>query len=589
MRRIAFPRLAAWGTRTIAVVSLASALTRAEPARLRLLTRVVPAALTHVAAAATTLGGVLLLLLAHGLARRKRRAFVAVVVLLAVVNVLQVVKGLDIEEATAGAVLLALLLRHRSDFTAQSDPRTRWVVVKAAAFLLGTNLVVGVVLVRLHFDGATGMPSLYEQVQQVLLGLVGIGGPLRFDTDTDSDVVSFTLAGLGIVTALVTTYLALRPAEPPPVLTAEDEARLRGLLDRHGDDDSLGYFNLRRDKSVVWAPSKKAAVAYRVVNGVALVSGNPMGDPEAWPQAVSALRALADAHAWAPAVLGCGERAGRVWARAGLDVLEIGDEAVIDVADFTLEGRAMRTVRQAVVRIERAGYTCRVRRTAELTEVERDALRAAVGRWRSSDTEHGFSMALGRFGEPEDGRSLLVEALQDGELRAVLHFVPWGQGGLSLDVMRRDRAADNGLNEFLIVSTLRAAGTLGVERISLNFAVFRQALAAGERLGAGPLLRAWRGTLLFVSRWFQIDSLYRFNAKFCPTWEPRYLCYPGPSAMPRVVLAALEAEAFIAWPRLRRIRDWGSPTRRQPQPVDPRVIGCGRSTSSASGQGTRST
>lgn len=552
------PRLAAWGTRLVGAVSLASALTRAEPGRSRLLAHVVPGTLAHAAAAGTTLAGVLLLVLAHGLRRRKRRAFDMVVALLVVTVGLHLAKGLDVEEAAASGLLLALLLRHRGAFFARSDPRTRWFTVEAALALVTLSLGVGFLLVRLRLSSAVGAPSLLQQLEEVLAGLVGVAGPLRFASDADTDVVAFTLGGLGIVTALVTTFLVLRPAEPPPWLSPEDERRVRALLDRHGDDDSLGYFNLRRDKSVVWSPSGKAAVAYRVVSGVALVSGNPLGDPEGWPQAIDALLRLAHEHAWTPAVLACGERAGRAWAKAGLDVLEIGDEAIVDVDDFSLDGRPMRAVRQAVGRIERAGYTCRIRRTAELSVAEQEQVRRAVATWRSSETERGFSMALGRFGDAADPDCLLVEALQDGHVRGILHFVPWGPDGVSLDVMRRDRSADNGLNEFLIASVLRAAPALGISRVSLNFAVFRQALASGERLGAGPLLRTWRAVLVFASRWFQIDSLYRFNAKFRPVWEPRYLCYPGPTHLPRVVLAGLEAEAFLVWPRLRRARDWGS-------------------------------
>jgi lysyl-tRNA synthetase class 2 len=120
--------------------------------------------------------------------------------------------------------------------------------------------------------------------------------------------------------------------------------------------------------------------------------------------------------------------------------------------------------------------------------------------------------------------------------------------------MRRDRDAENGINEFLIVSALREAPGLGVERVSLNFAVFRSAIERGERLGAGPIIKAWRGLLVFLSRWFQIDSLYRFNAKFRPIWEPRFVCYPNGRDLPRIAIAMLEAEAFIVWPkpRLRR-------------------------------------
>jgi lysyl-tRNA synthetase class 2 len=148
-----------------------------------------------------------------------------------------------------------------------------------------------------------------------------------------------------------------------------------------------------------------------------------------------------------------------------------------------------------------------------------------------------------------------VTAKENGVLRAVLQFVPWGNDGLSLDLMRRDKTAQAGLNDFLIVEAIKAAPELGVKRISLNFAVFRAALERGERIGAGPVLRAWRSVLIFLSKWFQIESLYKFNAKFCPEWVPRFVVYTGTRDIPRIGLAALEAEAFVVWPtvEVRRI------------------------------------
>jgi len=146
---------------------------------------------------------------------------------------------------------------------------------------------------------------------------------------------------------------------------------------------------------------------------------------------------------------------------------------------------------------------------------------------------------------------VVVTATREGRLAAFLHFVPWGADGLSLDLMRRDREGDNGLNEFLIATALASAPALGVTRLSLNFAVFRSALARGEQLGAGPVLRIWRRLLLLASRWFQIESLYRFNAKFRPLWEPRFVCYRTARDLPRIAVAALEAEAFLVLPRPR--------------------------------------
>jgi lysyl-tRNA synthetase class 2 len=120
--------------------------------------------------------------------------------------------------------------------------------------------------------------------------------------------------------------------------------------------------------------------------------------------------------------------------------------------------------------------------------------------------------------------------------------------------MRRDRTADNGLNEFMITQVVAASPSLGIGRISLNFAVFRDALERGERIGAGPILRAWRRVLLFASRWWQIESLYRFNVKFRPYWEPRFISFPSTRDIPRIAVAGLEAEAFLVRPhRLKRL------------------------------------
>jgi lysyl-tRNA synthetase class 2 len=237
-----------------------------------------------------------------------------------------------------------------------------------------------------------------------------------------------------------------------------------------------------------------------------------------------------------------------------LSTLVLGDEAIVDVEDFTLEGRAMRGVRQACTRVARAGYEVQVRRARDIPSGEFAALKKMAEAWRGDAVERGFSMALSRIGDPRDTDTVIATACQDGQLQGMLHFVPWGCDGLSLDLMRRDHGADNGLNEFMIAQVIQRGPELGVRRVSLNFAVFRDALERGERIGAGPILRAWRGLLLFASRWWQIESLYRFNVKFRPYWEPRFISFPSSRDIPRIALAALEAEAFIVRPhRLKRM------------------------------------
>ncbi len=215
----------------------------------------------------------------------------------------------------------------------------------------------------------------------------------------------------------------------------------------------------------------------------------------------------------------------------------------------------MRAVRQAVARCCRAGYTVTCHRVADLAPETRELLRAKAEEWRDGPVERGFSMALGRFGSADDAQAVVVLSRDGtGELRGLLHFVPWGRRGLSLDLMRRDRACPNGIVEQMVSHLVSAAPDLGVDRVSLNFAVFRSVFARGERLGAGPVLRAWRAVLLSLSRFWQIESLYRANAKYQPEWVPRYVCFASSADLPRISIAALRAEAFLVLPsRLRAL------------------------------------
>jgi lysyl-tRNA synthetase, class II len=503
--------------------------------------------------------GLLLLMLCHGLFRRKHRSWQAVMtlmVLAAALNVIRVRHLINMFGVTAmiigfaiTAVLIGLGFYFHREFYALGDPRTRWRALGVFVWIIAADLGIGLSYIAVR--GLTRPYTVPERVAAVFYGMVGASPPtpIHFAEDIKGDFFAILTGGLGLITVIMTAYLFLRPAEPQGRLGAADGERIRRLLDRFGAADSLGYFALRDDKSVIWSPTGKSCICYRVLSGVMLASGDPLGDPEAWPGAIGEFLDMADRHAWEPAVVGCSEMGAEIWCRTGnLTALELGDEAVVQVADFSLQGRPMRNVRQMVTRVCRAGYVAEVRRVGDVPADELARLVRQADSWRGTTTERGFSMALGRIGGPGDERCIVATATQDGVLKALLQFVPWGTDGLSLDLMRRDRSAQPGLNDFMIVETIKAAQELGVKRISLNFAAFRSALERGERIGAGPITKAWRRFLLFLSRWFQIESLYKFNAKFSPVWVPRFMVFAGAGDAIRVGLAALEAEALLVWP-----------------------------------------
>ena len=174
----------------------------------------------------------------------------------------------------------------------------------------------------------------------------------------------------GALALIAATIVLFQSQRADNALTGEDESAIRGLLELWGKNDSLGYFATRRDKSVVFAHSGRAAVTYRVEVGVCLASGDPVGDPRAWRQAVDAWLGLCQTYGWAPGVMGASTEGARVYREAGLNALELGDEAILRTADFKLSGPDMRGVRQAVTRARRSGLTVRIRRHRDIAPDE---------------------------------------------------------------------------------------------------------------------------------------------------------------------------------------------------------------------------
>jgi lysyl-tRNA synthetase class 2 len=542
------PRVAAALAALAGLLNLVSALLPAESDRLRLLRELVPMSVSEGATAVTAAAGIGLLLLAGGLRRRQRLAFLATVGLLAGSAVLHVAKGLDVEEATIEAFLAGLLVSQAGQFTAVGGPLERRAALRPALLVVTATAVYAALGLLANADDVPGpltVPRILWETGRMAVGLgSGIALEGRFGRVFPASVAAVFWFGALLAVARVLAPALHRPVRDP---------RLAATVAASGD--SLAYFALRDDRASTRAGD--ALVSWAPVGVVALAAGDPLGPPADWPAAALAFLDETAAQGRIAAVLGCGASAG-VWRLAGLTPIYLGDEAVLDLERFTLEGRAVRIARQSWRRALRAGLTATVCRVGDLRPEEVACLRALSTRWRGVAPERGFSMTLGRLFDPRDAGGLLVIGRDPGgRPLGFLHLVPWGGDGASLDAMRRERDAPAILNDFLIVEAARRLPALGVRRLSLNFSFLRAMLAAGAGADVPLRLRAARWALRRLSRPFQIETLYRFNKKFAPAWQPRYLAVQATEELPTVALACLRAEGLLApgsWRAGRRSR-----------------------------------
>ncbi len=235
--------------------------------------------------------------------------------------------------------------------------------------------------------------------------------------------------------------------------------------------------------------------------------------------------------------------------RRGFRTMHVGDEAVVDPRAFTLEGRAVRKVRQSVTRVGRLGWAVEVADAEELDAGARAEIDAVEATWRARQPRlQGFAMTLGRLWGVEDDRGAVFAIARDpdGAVRAFQRYAAY-RGGLSLDVMRREEDTPNGLNEALVVAVLAEAADRELREVSLNFAGYSHVMRADPST-LSPRRRALRHLLELTHGRFQLERLAAFNAKFFPVWRPRYLAYRHALTLPLAGLRVLQAEGYVRGP-----------------------------------------
>jgi lysyl-tRNA synthetase class 2 len=540
-------RSAALGVAAIACEAVLSAASPADPARQRLLGGLAPPGLPSVAHVLAMLVGFALLVLTPRLWGGTRRAASLAIAGLLLLAVLSILKGLEYEQAIPEVCLALLLACGRSAFPLGCRNRPRLVVVLAA--LAAWALTCGALLLAPMVSGRTANPlrrDLHHAIAHLLRSSAahpGLGG--HWATLIDVLIVS------AVAVSVLSVRSLLRPAggygghhHPEHELRAA-----RAIVDRHGED-SISPFILRPDKAFQFAAG--GVLAYRLIGETAVVSGDPVGPDESVSPVLSSFLGLARQRGWHVVLWGVSARHLSCFASMGLRALCAGEEAVVDPARFSLEGRSVRKLRQSVHRVQRRGWEISAHEGREIDadlEAEMEALELT---WRTARQRLlGFAMGMGAFESGVAPNDLyLLARSPDGELGGVMRFISHC-GKLSLDTMRRVGETPNGLNEALVCRALEIARDRGVAEVSLNYAGLGH-LVRNEPRGNYTARLLTRFVVARLGRRFQMERLVRFNEKFSPEWRPRYLVYESRLGLPQAVFRVLQAEGYLRQRQPRR-------------------------------------
>jgi len=509
---------------------------------------------TGIASGAAALLGLGLILVGRGVIQRRRLALWTAFGLLAASTAAHLLQGLDVAAAAISAGPATLLVLKRRLFVVDPGPTRFTALAKLTAWLGVIDLAYGSLGLLSHASRIHPGLTFGRTLEEIGNRLIGLPGPLAFG-GRFGDWFPMSLSVLGAISLAALLLTALAPVALRGGGSEAERLQLDRLLGR-GDGDTLDPFIVRRDKRYVFSGDRRAAIGYRYVHGVGLAAGDPVGDPASFPAAAAAFLTLCERMGWRPAVIGAREDRIPLYAALGLRAIYVGDEAVIDVHQFTLDGRRMRNVRQSVNHTIRNGVTTEVVREGEIDANLRRRLQRLAAEQRAGDREYGFSMALG---DQFTGRypECIVVVARDRAGRPVgfQRYVPCLRGrALSLDAMRRLPGSANGVNERMIVDAVSWARSRGIELVSLNFAAFRSMFEPGAELERVQSMSKW-----VISRFegrfgVQLDTLRRFNSKFRPRWVPRFAIYRSPADLPAIGIAAFSAEGFLPFDNRSRLQ-----------------------------------
>jgi phosphatidylglycerol lysyltransferase len=507
----------------------------------------------------TVVIGFFLIMLSYGLARGKKHAWRITLVLL-ILSALLHVRRSGAVLATVVALLLALLLYLLARFfQAKSDPPA----VRRGYIALGLGL--GIVC----FYAIGGFLVLSDDFGPWFdrLGIDGViihlleSGPLRVARGTPAFFFQRALPVLCISAILYGMVSIFRPVAAVLIPETEERRRTVVLAREHGTN-SISYFALGDDKSYFFSDSGNVVISYVLRGSTAVVAGDPIGPENEMFETIKQFVRFCSEQDWAIVFWQVRDMTAEYYTKAGLRLLKIGEDAVVNPQEFTLKGGAMANVRSSAKRAEKDGlriifYYGKVTRPDHLSQMEQISQD-----WlsRKAGSEMGFSMGhFDAHGDIEQLYALAVDAAN--KVHAFVSFVPiYGRRGWGLDLMRRAQSCVPGTMELLLARTIEEMKCTNIQMVSLGLAPLSNANGASETfLGS---------SIDFLTERFgnpeKNQSLFNFKKKFQPTWENRYLVYSDALSLPKIGWALYNAhqedatllktlrDGFVDWRKSRQ-------------------------------------
>ncbi|MBD2519724.1 bifunctional lysylphosphatidylglycerol flippase/synthetase MprF [Nostoc sp. FACHB-973] len=527
-------------TAVVGVVNLISAITPSSYKRIELIEQFLPFNIRaggHFFAAIT---GFFLLTIAANLLRRKRLAWLIAVGLLVISIVSHLIKGLDYEESLLAGILLIQLILMRHVFTAQSD---RPSITQGIRVLLGAllfTLAYGTVGFFLLDRQYTVKFDLLEALLQTLAMFFTSDNAGLKPTTRFGNFFANSIYFIGAFTLGYALFMLLRPVLlRNPALEAERK-QAKEIVEQYAKS-SLARFTLFTDKTYYFSTSGRSFIAYVTKGRGAIALGDPIGPIEERQEVIIGFQLFCEKNDWYPAFYQTLPDDLDIYKSLGYHTVQIGEEAIVDLHNFTLQGKANQNLRNAMNKLTKSGHKIKFYQPP-ITDELLNKLQTVSDEWLKmmQGSEKKFSVGWFDYAYLQECEIVAVHT-PEGIISAFANVVgEYQKKEITIDLMRRHKEVENGTMEFLFISMFQHFKLLGYDNFSLGLSALS---GVGETQYSPRLEKALKYLYEHLNKFYKFKGLHTFKDKFNPHWEPRYLVYPNLAALPDVVVALVRADS----------------------------------------------
>lgn len=506
---------------SLGIVNVISAVTPAITSRLRLIKDIIPEELISTSNGLVLVFGLLLVILSIFLVQGSKRAWIYAVVLTLFSAAGNLVKAGDYEEAIFALVSLCTLLYTRKSYQLKPHPKLTRVSYLVLLYSVLSLLIFGVIALYFINQRHFGIDFEFTAAIVAVLKLFFL-----FDTSTLIPQTPFAQNFLyAIYTAggLVLTFIffsVLNPFFTKPFNSPEDRILAQDIIEKYGKS-ALDYFKVYSDKLFFFSDDREGVISFKITRHFAVVLENPVcKDEVSFIALVKKFDRFCEQNGFISIYYRIPKQSLALYQNLGKKSLPIGEEAVIDLPTFTLEGSKIRPTRSAINRLTGEGYAFKVHHPP-IKEGMLQKLNQVSDEWLEDLGQKEIAFTQGVF-DRSILKNQIIITIEDQEERiyAFLNLIPdYAPGDVTYDLIRRVKDAPNGVLDMLMAKTLLYLKEEGHQSVNLGLAPLSG--IEGENLTEKAVKYGYDNLKAFG----HFKGLRNYKNKFFPRWEKRYLIY----------------------------------------------------------------